>query len=210
MDFDTVINNRKTNFTWTDQEVDKDKIKSIINNTLSKVPSKQKRMPYKIDVLDYSDKELRKEIFLHTKRDEESTVEEDPYNPQTLAPILLVFSMRSSTDAIDKLNRAPLPHDFQGYSDNRVIYMEMGIVAMSLMLALEAEGFATGFCQCIERKDQLGDTLDLSHPVDLMMGVGYPSTKENYIDPNTNTVKDVFWEHHHKRALLDDVVTYRF
>ena len=63
MDFDTVINNRKTNFTWTDQEVDKDKIKSIINNTLSKVPSKQKRMPYKIDVFDYSDKELRKEIF---------------------------------------------------------------------------------------------------------------------------------------------------
>jgi hypothetical protein len=43
-----------------------------------------------------------------------------------------------------------------------------------------------------------------------MMGVGYPSTKENYVDPNTNTVKDVFWEHHHKRASLDDVVTYRF
>ena len=210
MDFDTVINNRKTNFTWTDQEIDKDKIKSIINNILSKVPSKQKRMPYKIDVFDYSDKELRKEIFLHTKRDEESTVEEDPYNPQTLAPILLVFSMRNSNQALSKLNRAPLPHDFQGYSDNRVIYMEIGIVAMSLMFALEAEGFATGFCQCIERKDQLGNTLDLSHPVDLMMGVGYPSTKENYIDPNTNTVKEVFWEHHHKRTSLNDVVTYRF
>jgi nitroreductase len=210
MDFDTVINNRKTNFTWTDQEVDKDKIKSIINNTLSKVPSKQKRMPYKIDVFDYSDKELRKEIFLHTKRDGKLTVEQDPYNPQTLAPILLVFSMRNSNQALSKLNRKITPHDKEGQKDKRVIFMEMGIVAMSLMLAFEAEGFATGFCQCIENKKELGNTLNLSYPVDLMMGVGYPSTKENYIDPNTNTVKEVFWEHHLKRPSLDDVVTYRF
>jgi len=210
MDFSTILDKRKTNFTWDDQDVDKDKIKNIINNALSKVPSKQKRMPYKITVLDYSDKELRKEIFSHTKRDEESTVEEDPFNPQTLAPILLVFSMRSSIKAIDKLKREPLPNDLHGYNDSRVIYMEMGIVAMTLMFALEAEGFATGFCQCIEHKKELGNILNLSYPVDLMMGVGYPSTKENYVDPNTNTVKDVFWEHHHKRASLDDVVTYRF
>lgn len=210
MDFSTILERRKTNFTWTDESVDKDKIKNIINNALLKVPSKQKRMPYKIDVLDYSNKELRKEIFLHTKRDEESTVEEDPFNPQTLAPILLIFSTRSSNQAIEKLDRAPLAHDIQGYKDSRVIYMEMGIVAMTLMFALEAEGFATGFCQCIERKDQLGNKLGLDYPVDLMMGVGYPSTKENYVDPNTNTVKDVFWEHNFKRASLDDVVTYRF
>jgi len=210
MDFDTVINNRKTNFTWTDQEIDKDKIKSIINNILSKVPSKQKRMPYKIDVFDYSDKELRKEIFLHTKRDGKLTVEQDPYNPQTLAPILLVFSMRNPNQALSKLNRKITPHDKEGHKDKRVIFMEMGIVAMSLMLAFEAEGFATGFCQCIENKKELGNTLNLSYPVDLMMGVGYPSTKENYIDPNTNTVKDVYWEHEHKRPSLDDVVTYRF
>ena len=54
MDFSTILERRKTNFTWTDESVDKDKIKNIINNALLKVPSKQKRMPYKIDVLDYS------------------------------------------------------------------------------------------------------------------------------------------------------------
>ncbi len=211
MDFDTVINNRKTNFTWTDQEVDKDKIKSIINNALSKVPSKQKRMPYKIDVFDYSDKELRKEIFLHTKRDSKLTDEQDSYNPQILAPILLVFSMRNGVQALAKLNKRITEADKYGYKKNkRVIFMEMGIVSMSLMLALEAEGFATGFCECIENKKELASKLNLSYPVDLMMGVGYPSTKENYIDPNTNTVKDVYWEHEHKRPSLDDVVTYRF
>lgn len=210
MDFSTILESRKTNFTWTDEPVDKDKIKNIINNALLKVPSKQKRMPYKITVLDYSNKDLRKEIFLHTKRDEETTIEEDPFNPQTLAPILLIFSMRSSNKAIRKLDRAPLAHDFDGYKDNRVIYMEMGIAAMTLMFALEAEGFSTGFCQCIERKDQLGNKLGLEYPVDLMMGVGYPSNEDKYLDPNTNTMKEVFWEHHHKRAHLDDVVTYRF
>ena len=119
MDFNTVINNRKTNFTWTDQEVDKDKIKSIINNTLSKVPSKQKRMPYKIDVFDYSDKELRKEIFLHTKRDSKLTDEQDSYNPQTLAPILLVFSMRNGVQALAKLNKRITEADKYGYKKNK-------------------------------------------------------------------------------------------
>ena len=42
-----------------------------------------------------------------------------------------------------------------------------------------------------------------------MMGVGYPSNEDKYLDPNTNTMKEVFWEHP-KRAHLDDVVTYRF
>ena len=210
MDFKTVLEGRTTNFTWTDQKVDKDKIKNIINNALLKVPSKQKRMPYSITVLDYSDKELRKEIFLHTKRDTHTSVNNDPFNPQTLAPILLIFSMRNANKAIKKLSRSATANDFQGYKDNRVIYMEIGIVAMTLMFALEAEGFATGFCQCIERKDKLSKKLKLEYPVDLMMGVGYPSNEEKYLDPNTNTMKNVFWEHHHKRANLDDVITYRF
>ena len=172
MDFKTVLEGRTTNFTWTDQKVDKDKIKNIINNALLKVPSKQKRMPYSITVLDYSNKELRKEIFLHTKRDKHTSVYNDPFNPQTLAPILLIFSMRNANKAIKKLSRSATANDFQGYKDNRVIYMEIGIVAMTLMFALEAEGFATGFCQCIEKKDKLSKKLKLKYPVDLMMGVG--------------------------------------
>ena len=30
MDFSTILESRKTNFTWTDEPVDKDKIKNII------------------------------------------------------------------------------------------------------------------------------------------------------------------------------------
>ena len=44
-------------------------------------------------------------------------------------------------------------------------------------------------------KTKLGNKLGLEYPVDLMMGVGYPSNKDKYLDPNTNTMKEVFWEH---------------
>ena len=56
MDFNTLLDNRKTNFTWTDEQISNDRIIEIVNNVLSKVPSKQKRMPYKIDVFDNSNK----------------------------------------------------------------------------------------------------------------------------------------------------------
>ena len=58
MDFNTLLDNRKTNFTWTDEQISNDRIIEIVNNVLSKVPSKQKRMPYKIDVFDNSNQEI--------------------------------------------------------------------------------------------------------------------------------------------------------
>ena len=64
--------------------------------------------------------------------------------------------MRSSNKALRKLDRASLAHDFNGYKDNRVIYMEIGIAAMTLMFALEAEGFCNSDSSPrIERKDQI-------------------------------------------------------
>ena len=60
MDFNTLLDNRKTNFTWTNEQISNGRIIEIVNNVLSKVPSKQKRMPYKIDVFDNSNQSLRK------------------------------------------------------------------------------------------------------------------------------------------------------
>ena len=37
MDFSTILESRKTNFTWTDEPADKDKIKILSNNALLKV-----------------------------------------------------------------------------------------------------------------------------------------------------------------------------
>lgn len=205
MDFNTLIDNRKTNFTWTEEKVDNDKIVEIVNNVLTKVPSKQKRMPYKIDVFDNSNQQLRNRIFEYTHRDEEASVDEDYGNPQTLAPHLLLFSRRGVDTS--KMSNA---NDVWGFSDQRIIFMEIGVVSMMLMMAFENEGLSTGFCQCIQMKQELADELGIENPVELMMGVGYKSNAEMFFDPRTNTTKDVYLEHHHKRPSLENIVTYRW
>ena len=175
MEFDTILNNRKTNFTWTDEIIDNDKIIDIIDNVLAKVPSKQKRMPYKIDVFDNSNKTLRNKIFEYTHRDEEASVETDAGNPQTLAPHLLVFSRRG----VDT-TKMSAPNDVWGFTDQRIIFMEIGIVSMMLMMAMENEGLSTGFCQCIMNKQELADELGIENPVELMIGVGYKSDADTF------------------------------
>ncbi len=205
MEFNTLLDNRKTNFTWTEEVPSNKKIVDIINNVLSKVPSKQKRMPYKIDVFDNSNQQLRNRIFEYTHRDEDATVEDDYGNPQTLAPHLLVFSRRTvDTNNMSKAN------DVWGFTDQRIIFMEMGIVSMMLMMAFENAGLSTGFCQCIMNKQDLANELGIDNPVELMMGVGYKSDAKTFLDPRTNTTKDVYIEHHHKRPTLDNIVTYRW
>lgn len=205
MDFNALIDNRKTNFTWTGEKVDNDKIIRIVNNVLAKVPSKQKRMPYKIDVFDNSNQQLRNRIFEYTHRDEEASVDEDYGNPQTLAPHLLLFSRRGVDTS--KMSNA---NDVWGFSDQRIIFMEIGVVSMMLMMAFENEGLSTGFCQCIQMKQELADELGIENPVELMMGVGYKSDAETFFDPRTNTTKNVYLEHHHKRPTLENIVTYRW
>lgn len=205
MDFNTLIDQRKTNFTWTDEKVDNDKIIEIVNNVLTKVPSKQKRMPYKIDIFDNSNQQLRNRIFEYTHRDEEASVDEDYGNPQTLAPHLLLFSRRGVDTS--KMSNA---NDVWGFSDQRIIFMEIGVVSMMLMMAFENEGLSTGFCQCIKMKQELANELGIENPVELMMGVGYKSGEETFFDPRTNNTKNVYLENHHKRPNLGEIVTYRW
>ena len=205
MDFNTLLDNRKTNFTWTDEQISNDRIIEIVNNVLSKVPSKQKRMPYKIDVFDNSNQSLRNRIFEYTKRDETATVEQDQGNPQTLAPHLLAFSLRDVD--ISTLKKA---NDTWGFSDQRILYMEIGIVAMMLMMAFENEGLSTGYCQCIMSKQELADELNITHPIELMIGIGYRSDEDTFFDPRTSTTKNVYVETSHKRPDLTNIVTYRF
>ena len=205
MEFNTLIDNRKTNFTWTEEVISNDKIVSIINNVLLKVPSKQKRMPYKIDVFDNSNQQLRNKIFEYTHRDEEASIEDDAGNPQTLAPHLLVFSRR----LIDKENMVK-PNDVWGFTDQRIIFMEIGIVSMMLMMAFENAGLSTGLCQCIMNKQELADELNIKNPVELMIGVGYKSGADTFFDPRTNTTKNVFYETNHIRPTLENIVTYRW
>ena len=46
---------------------------------------------------------------------------------------------------------------------------------MMLMMAFENEGLSTGYCQCIMSKQELADELNITNPIELMIGIGYRS-----------------------------------
>lgn len=203
MDFDKVIDFRKTNFSWSNQEVDILLVKKVINNVISKVPSKQNKFPYCIDVLDWSDPALRNTIFTHTHRDKAISIHDDPGNPQTLAPVLLVFTHREMSDNdIGKSLELKKP----SYK-NKIANIEIGIVSAMLMLAFENEGLATGLCQCINETVILGSYIDRNEII-LLMGVGYPGNKDTYHDPRINDQKSVP-NFHNEKPSLNKIVTYR-
>lgn len=204
MNFDSIIENRKTNFSWSDQEVDKQLIKDIITKVIEHVPSKQNKFPYTIDVFDWSNPELRNDIFRHTHRDTTETIYTDPGNPQTLAPILLTFTHRIMSDE-DIGRQVELKE--KGYK-SAIGDLEIGIVSTMLMLAFESVGLATGFCQCINEKDALGKKLNRNKVV-LMMGVGYPSDAKTYLDPRINAQKKIP-SYINVKPSVEKIVTYRF
>jgi hypothetical protein len=204
MDFNSIIKTRKTNFSWSDQEVSKQLITDIITNVISCVPSKQNKFPYTIDVFDWSDPELRNNIFFHTHRDVNESVNTDPGNPQTLAPILLAFTHRIMSDT-DIGSQVELNEE--GYK-SKIGDLEIGIVSTMLMLAFEDAGLSTGFCQCINEKDVLGKKLNRNKVV-LMIGVGYPGDAATYLDPRINAQKKIP-AYSNTKPSIENIVTYRF
>jgi hypothetical protein len=204
MNFDSIIENRKTNFSWSNQEVDKKLITNTITKVINCVPSKQNKFPYTIDVFDWSDPNLRNDMFFHTHRDVTESVTTDPGNPQTLAPILLTFTHRIMTNE-DIGSQVELKEE--GYKST-ISELEIGIVSTMLMLAFEDAGLSTGFCQCINEKDVLGKKLNRDRVV-LMMGVGYPSNSTTYFDPRINAQKKIP-AYSNKKPPIEKIVTYRF
>lgn len=204
MNFNSIIENRKTNFSWSDQEVDKQLITDIITKVINCVPSKQNKFPYTIDVFDWSDSDLRNDIFFHTHRDVNESVNTDPGNPQTLAPILLIFTHRIMSDT-DIGSQVELKEE--GYKST-ISNLEIGIVSTMLMLAFEDAGLSTGFCQCINQKDMLGKKLNRDKVV-LMMGVGYSSNATTYFDPRIAAQKKIP-AYSNKKPSIENIVTYRF
>jgi hypothetical protein len=130
------INRRSTfNFDLT-KDFDMDAFKTVIELFSSNMPSKQHQFPYQIDILDWSDRELRKDITYGTTPREQS-VRNAKFNNQILAPVLVCFTHRLD----------PEPY---------IAPVEIGMALMSLTYLLQSNGFLTSFCQCIEDPNSLG------------------------------------------------------
>lgn len=155
------------NFNLT-KDFNMDAFKNVIKRFSSNMPSKQHQFPYKMYVLDWSDRELRKDIFYGTKP-EPFTRQRCFYNNQTLAPILICFTCIIPTPDVAKL--------------------EIGMASMTLTYLLQSNGFLTSFCQCIQDEDALGTRItgEDNTSLELILSVG-----QHAYPKNTNSIPHPF------------------
>ena len=134
--FNRTYSKRRSTFNFDlTKDFDMDAFKNVIELFSSNMPSKQFKFPYQIDILDWSDRELRKDIFYGTTPRSFSK-QKCTYNNQVLAPVLIIFTQE-------------LPGEY-------IAPMEIGMALMSLTYLLQSNGFLTSFCQCIEDPNHLG------------------------------------------------------
>jgi len=144
MDWQQILKNKKQTFSWSDKIPDRKIIDQILDEVHNYCPSKQNAVPYKIEVLDWSDIPRRNQIFKDTWCD--SNTPEDRRNPQVMAPYLFTFSYRDSDDP--------------GANSNSL--MEIGLAAMFVVLSAVNYGLDYGFCGCYHGND-----------MNLAIGIGY-------------------------------------
>jgi len=135
--FNRTYNKRRSTFNFDlTKDFDMDAFKNVIELFSSNMPSKQHQFPYQIDILDWSDRQLRKDIFYGTMPRDPAD-HWDRFNNQTLAPVLVCF-----THCLD-----PEPY---------IASLEIGMALMALTYLLQSNGFLTSFCECIEDPISLG------------------------------------------------------
>lgn len=134
--FNRTYSKRRSTFNFDlNKDFDMDAFKNVIELFSSNMPSKQHQFPYQIDILDWSDRQLRKDIFYGTTPRDEQRIE-CKFNNQILAPVLISFTEE-------------LPGEY-------IAPVEIGMALMALTYLLQSNGFLTSFCECIEDPNSLG------------------------------------------------------
>lgn len=200
MDWKTLIQTRKTNYLWEDTPVSKEIITDACKEVYNYVPSKNRKFPYVVTVQSNNDPEIKKEIMTICHRNLDLTAEDDPGNPQVLAPTLIAFSRRDFKDLETKYQKT---YTWTDETLERRGFLEIGIVATYLMLALTTRGVQTAFCQNIGQDAyRAKEIFGTEYPVRLLMAVGYERKEDSneFLDPRTNKSKQAMLT---DRDLLD-------
>tara|TARA_Y200000002_G_C22684969_1_gene665587 strand:- start:3976 stop:4632 length:657 start_codon:yes stop_codon:yes gene_type:complete len=192
MEWNTLIENRYTNYAWQDREIPQDIIKDVLLEVYNHVPTKNLKFPYVITTFRNNNPELRKEIATICHRNADLPIEKDKGNPQVLAPTLFAFSRRDYKDLETAFQKT-----YTWTEPSLELYgsVEIGVVATFLMLALTNRGIQTGFCQNIgQDAERASEIFGTKYPVRLLVAAGYginPKVHYTYLDPRTNTKKEI-------------------
>jgi hypothetical protein len=175
--WEKVINNRIMTFNWTDEIPDESLIQQIIDEVHEYVPSKQRRVRYNIHIIrNYADAERRYMIYAGTKADPS-----DPdarHNPQVLAPWLMAFSTRPEG------NDGKKPEWYENEAN-----LDVGLAVEYISLSALNKGLDTGFCACIQNRNEMEETLGFD-PI-MYVGIGYRNDDMYYTCPVYNRLEDV-------------------
>lgn len=187
MEFKDVIESRENTFTWDyTKEVDVQLIKDAMYDAYMQAPTKNLKYPFTIKCIKNDDLERRKEIMTICHRNDIHTIETDTGNPQVLAPYLIGFSQRDVTIAEEQYQ----PNNRDGKANYD--YLEFGIQATFIMLALQNRGLDTGITQnCCHDSERCAELFGVNRPICLILGVGYATNDLEYLDPRTGAMKRV-------------------
>ena len=178
-----LIDARKQTHAWDmDRKVNRQDIDDIFAELHRRAPVKQNRVHYKISVLDYDDPEFRN-LYFHFCVDRDNPNHQ--FNPQMLAPYLLVFSYR---------NPGEFDADFSGDGFNeyakQLSCIETGLAGDFIVHAAAARGLNCGFCRCYDTKykpelieSKLG--IDSVHDIIVSIGIGYAADAQETFNPYT-------------------------
>lgn len=183
MEWQKVLENRNHTFVFDGDRIpDRSLIDTMVSEMHRKCPSKQKRVLYQLHILDQSDPDLRLDLYKHTNRNPDKPVDpgHNHYNPQVLAPYLLVWSMRDANTVREESAEDDLILGKElnaEYRDEQYMFimanLEVGLSSMFVALSAAAHGLAAGFCKCIQAGDEIKEKYGFE-PI-LMMGIGYPA-----------------------------------
>jgi hypothetical protein len=178
-----LIEQRKQTHAWDmDRAVSKEDITELLAELHRRAPVKQNRCHYNISVVDMSDTDFRNKYY-------EFAVDRDnpdpQFNPQVLAPYMLVFSWRDPGSFAADFSA---PSSFQKW----LSHLEIGIASFFITHAAAARELDAGYCKCYDTESQFAPEiveklgLDSIHDIYLTVGIGYGTDARETLNPHTN------------------------
>lgn len=190
MEYKQLIESRRNYFAWIyDKEISKEAIVEVFEEVYMNVPTKNLMYPYNVTLYKNDNLEKRKQLMTICHRNMDHDIERDRGNPQVLAPWIIGISPRDVVELetrYDPIYRRPKEHVVQ------MDAFEAGMLSTYIMLGLQNRGYNTGISQncCNDPKGTM-EIIDSPTPPIFLIGVGYGSNAETYLDPRTDTIKNV-------------------
>lgn len=160
-----ILSERFTARSFADHAVNSSHIEQLVE-LLKLVPSKQNVYPYTVTLFGYEHQPIKEKLFLLTNCGPPTI---HAFNPQVLAPLLIVWSYRSNETAV--VDRSQGHGHYQQFLNSMI---EVGISSMAVLTRAHELGYVSGFCKCFQQQEAR-ELLSISQDIILMLGIGYPS-----------------------------------